>query len=51
MTWDEMDDDYSARDVNDALKALGAREFTRSAELYQAAVARSAELRSRESVN
>jgi hypothetical protein len=51
MTWDEMDDDHSARDVNDALKALGAREFTRSAELYQAAAARSAELRSRESVN
>ena len=51
LSWNEMDDDHSARDVSDALKALGAREFTRSAELYQAAAARSAELRSRESVN
>jgi hypothetical protein len=51
MTWDEMDDDHSAREIGDALKALSAREFTRSAELYQAAVARAAELRSRESAN
>lgn len=51
MTWDEMDDDHSAREIADTLKALSAREFTRSAELYQAAVVRSAELRSRESAN
>jgi hypothetical protein len=51
MTWDEMDDDHSARDIHDALKALGTREFPRSAELYQAALARSAELRNRESTN
>lgn len=51
MTWDEMDDDRSARDVAEALKALAAEEFTRSAELYQGALARSAELRNHESTN
>jgi hypothetical protein len=51
MSWDEMDDDHSAREIGEALKALAAREFTRSAELYQAAVSRSGELRSRESAN
>jgi hypothetical protein len=51
MTWDEMDDDRSARDVAEALKALAAEEFTRSAELYQGALSRSAELRNHESTN
>jgi hypothetical protein len=51
MSWDEMDDDHSARDVRDALRALSAQEFARSAELYQAALARSAELRTHESTN
>jgi hypothetical protein len=51
MTWDEMDDDRSARDVAEALKALAAEEFPRSAELYQAALSRSAELRNHESTN
>jgi hypothetical protein len=51
LTWDEMDDDHSAREVAEALKALDAEEFPRSAELYQSALARSAELRNRESTN
>jgi hypothetical protein len=51
MTWDEMDDDHSARDVAEALKALAAEEYPRSAELYQAALSRSAELRNHESNN
>ena len=51
MTWDEMDDDHSARDVGEALRALSAEEYTRSAELYQAALARSNELRNHESTN
>jgi hypothetical protein len=51
MTWDEMDDDRSARDIGDALKALASEEFTRSAELYQSALARSTELRNHESTN
>jgi hypothetical protein len=51
MTWDEMDDDRSARDVGGALRALSAEEYTRSAELYQMALARSNELRNHESTN
>jgi hypothetical protein len=51
MSWDEMDDDHSARDIHDALRALASEEFPRSAELYQAAVSRSAELRGHESAN
>ena len=46
-----MDDDHSARDVGEALRALSAEEYTRSAELYQAALARSNELRNHESTN
>ena len=51
LTWDEMDDDHSARDVHEALRALAMEEFPRSAELYQSALARSAELRGRETLN
>jgi hypothetical protein len=51
MSWDEMDDDHSARDIHEALRALAAQEFARSAELYQSALARSAELRNHESTN
>lgn len=51
MTWDEMDDDHSARDIHEALRALAAEEFPRSAELYQSALSRSAELRNHESTN
>lgn len=51
MSWDEMDDDHSARDIEEALKALRAQEFVRSAELYQSTLSRSVELRNRESTN
>jgi hypothetical protein len=51
MTWDEMDDDHSARDIAEALKALAAEEFTRSAELYQTALSRANELRNHENTN
>jgi hypothetical protein len=51
MTWDEMDDDHSAYEVTEALKALAAEEYTRSAELYQSALTRANELRARESSN
>ena len=51
LSWDEMDDDHSAREVQEALRALSAEEFTRSAELYQSALARSNELRNHESTS
>lgn len=51
MTWDEMDDDHSARDIADALKSLAAEEYARSADLYQLALSRSTELRHHESTN
>lgn len=51
LTWDEMDDDHSARDIHDALRALSDKEFPRSADLYQAVLVRSAELRAHEGLN
>jgi hypothetical protein len=51
LTWDELDDDRSARDVQEALKALSAEEFPRSAELYQSVITRWAEVRNHESLN
>jgi hypothetical protein len=51
MTWDELDDDRSARDVQEALKALSSEEFPRSAELYQSVITRWAEVRNHESLN
>lgn len=51
MTWDELDDDHSARDIDEALKALRAQEYVRSADLYQSTLSRSVELRNRESSN
>ncbi|MGZ4147943.1 MAG: hypothetical protein ACXVPL_09605, partial [Actinomycetota bacterium] len=51
MTWDELDDDHSAREVNDAIRALGTDEFSQAAEGYQAVVARWAELRAHENLN
>jgi len=51
LTWDEMDDDRSARDVQDALTALSSGEFPRSAELYQSVIGRWADVRSQESMN
>jgi hypothetical protein len=51
LTWDELDDDRSVRDVQDALRAVGSEELRRSAELYQAVITRWAEHRSRETLN
>jgi hypothetical protein len=51
MTWDELDDDHSAREVQDAIRALGAEEFSHAAEAYQSVVARWGELRGHESLN
>lgn len=51
LTWDEMDDDHSARDIHDALGALSDKEFPRSADLYQSVLVRSAELRAHEGLN
>jgi hypothetical protein len=51
MTWDEVDDDHSARDIHDALRALAMQDYARSADLYQAALSRSTQLRSHESTN
>ena len=35
MTWDELDDDRSSRDLHEALDALEREEFPRSADIYQ----------------
>jgi hypothetical protein len=51
MSWDELDDDHSARDVHEALDALDQGEFPRSADIYQRVLSRWAEVRSREIFN
>jgi hypothetical protein len=51
LTWDEMDDDHSAAEIHDAMRALSDKEYPRSADLYQSVLARSAELRAHESLN
>jgi hypothetical protein len=51
LTWDELDDDHSAREVHEALDALDQGEFPRSADLYQGVLSRWAEVRSREILN
>jgi hypothetical protein len=51
MTWDELDDDHSAREVRDAIRALGSEEFARAAEVYQSVIARWAEVRGHETLN
>jgi len=51
LTWDELDDDHSARDIAEALDALGAHEFGKPAEIYQGVLSRWAEIRSREILN
>jgi hypothetical protein len=51
MTWDELDNDRSARDVQEAISALSAEELPRSAELYQSVISRWAEARNHESLN
>jgi hypothetical protein len=51
LSWDELDDDHSARDIQDALRALSSEEFPRSAELYQSVISRWAEVRGHETLN
>lgn len=51
MTWDELDDDHSAREIHDALDALEHEEFPRAADVYQGVLTRWAEVRSREILN
>jgi len=51
MTWDELDDDRSSRDLHDALDALEREEFPRSADIYQNVLTHWAEIRSREIMN
>lgn len=51
MTWDELDDDHSSRELHEALDALESEEFPRSADIYQSVLTRWAEVRSREIMN
>jgi hypothetical protein len=51
MTWDELDDDHSARDVQEALEVLGKHEYAAAAEIYQGVLSRWAEVRGHESLN
>jgi hypothetical protein len=51
LTWDELDDDHSARDVQEAARAYSSGELPRSVELYQNVVIRWAEVRGHESLN
>ena len=49
--WNELDDDHSAAEVQEALSALEANDGERAGELYQAVAGRWAEARIRESLN
>jgi hypothetical protein len=51
MSLEELDDDRSARDVQDALDLLQKLEFPRSAEVYQGVLERWAGVRQLESLN
>lgn len=51
LTWDELDDDHSAREIHDALEALEREEFPAAADTYQGVLTRWAEVRSREIMN
>lgn len=51
LTWDELDDDHSAREIHDALQALEREEFPQAADVYQGVLSRWAEVRSREILN
>jgi hypothetical protein len=51
LTWDELDDDRSVRDLGLALEALQRHEFPRSAELYQGVLSHWAEIRGHELLN
>jgi hypothetical protein len=51
LTWDELDEDHSARDVHEALEALEREEYPRAADVYQGVLSRWAEVGSREAMN
>jgi hypothetical protein len=51
LSWDELDNDHSAREIQEAVAALGEGDTGRSADAYQAVAARWAEVRSHESLN
>ena len=51
LTWDELDDDHSAREVQEALEVLGKHEYTAAADIYQGVLARWAEVRGHEAMN
>ena len=51
FTWDELDNDHSAREVQAAVESLGEGDVARSVEVYQAVATRWAEVRSHESLN
>jgi len=51
LTWDELDDDRSVRELGLALEALERHEFPRSAEIYQGVLAHWAEIRGHELLN
>lgn len=51
MTWNELDEDRSARDISEALEALEKGEYPRAADVYQGVLTRWAEVRSREILN
>lgn len=51
LSWNELDEDHSAREVLEAIEALNAGEPSRSADLYQGVAGRWAEIRAHESLN
>jgi hypothetical protein len=51
LTWDELDDDRSVRDLGLALEALERHDFPRSAEIYQGVLSHWAEIRGHELLN
>jgi hypothetical protein len=51
MSWDEMDDDHSAEQIQRALDALARHESAESAEVYQSVLVRWMEFRNREQFN
>ncbi|HEY3210644.1 MAG TPA: hypothetical protein VGL18_12790, partial [Actinomycetota bacterium] len=52
FTWDELDNDHSGRDIQQAVEAIGEPgAMAKAAELYQAVAGRWADAMSRESLN
>jgi hypothetical protein len=49
--WNDLDDDHSAREIREALDALGEGDIPRAVDLYQLVAARWAETRTRGSLN